>query len=238
MCLPVAKTHLPTSIFRHLGYLIRIPKLPIFFRLEDFWTYSLKRREKLSQCEIDTHGTFFQFLMSKGEVFFIGTKRCKNLLRWLCCRQKKITFFFWRFCFWKKWFFSRGGGDSWWYVKYVWMNSRQKSATFVTVRRAMTNFDPLWLKKKWWNQSPHPRQNLWSLLSLGVAPLTRAWQPRCCFHQCMFFELSYVAIRLWLEDQTDKGDFKVESSVGGRGNSWWFQFWGRGLFSYSVVIKG
>jgi len=25
----------------------------------------------------------------------------------------------------------------------------------------------------------------------------------------MFFELSYVAIRLWLEDQTDKGDFKV-----------------------------
>jgi hypothetical protein len=35
------------------------------------------------------------------------------------------------------------------------------------------------------------------------------------FHQCMFFELSYLAIRLWLEDQTDKGDFKVESSVGG-----------------------
>jgi hypothetical protein len=33
----------------------------------------------------------------------------------------------------------------------------------------------------------------------------------------MFFELSYVAIRLWLEDQTDKGDFKVESSVWGRG---------------------
>ena len=129
--------------------------------------------------------------------------------------SKKNYFFFWRFCFWKKWFFSRGGGDSWWYVKYVWMNSRQKSATFVTVRRAMTNFDPLWLKKKWWNQSPHPRQNLWSLLSLGVAPLTRAWQPRCCFHQCMFFELSYVAIRLWLEDQTDKGDFKVESSVWG-----------------------
>jgi len=31
----------------------------------------------------------------------------------------------------------------------------------------------------------------------------------------MFFELSYVAIRLWLEDQTDKGDFKVESSVWG-----------------------
>jgi len=31
----------------------------------------------------------------------------------------------------------------------------------------------------------------------------------------MFFELSYVAIRLWLEDQTDKGDFKVESSVMG-----------------------
>lgn len=133
MCLPVAKTHLPTSIFRHLGYLIRIPKLPIFFRLEDFWTYSLKRREKLSQCEIDTHGTFFQFLMSKGEVFFIGTKRCKNLLRWLCC-QKKITFFFDDFfVFEKNEFFQRGGGDSWWYVKYVWMNSRQKSATFVTV---------------------------------------------------------------------------------------------------------
>jgi hypothetical protein len=31
----------------------------------------------------------------------------------------------------------------------------------------------------------------------------------------MFFELSYLAIRLWLEDQTDKGNFKVESSVGG-----------------------
>lgn len=110
MCLPVAKTHLPTSIFRHLGYLIRIPKLPIFFRLEDFWTYSLKRREKLSQCEIDTHGTFFQFLMSKGEVFFIGTKRCKNLLRWLCCRQKKITFFFEDFVFEKNDFFQGEGG--------------------------------------------------------------------------------------------------------------------------------
>lgn len=152
--------------------------------------------------------------------------------------SKKNYFFFWRFCFWKKWFFSRGGGDSWWYVKYVWMNSRQKSATFVTVRRAMTNFDPLWLEKNDETKSPHPRQNLWSLLSLGVAPLTRAWQPRCCFHQCMFFELSYVAIRLWLEDQTDKGDFKVRVICWGRGNSWWFQFWGRGLFSYSVVIKG
>ena len=152
---------------------------------------------------------------------------------------KKNYFFFWRFFFFEKnEFFQRGGGDSWWYVKYVWMNSRQKSATFVTVRRAMTNFDPLWLKKKWWNQSPHPRQNLWSLLSLGVAPLTRAWQPRCCFHQCMFFELSYVAIRLWLEDQTDKGDFKVESSVWG---AWQFlmvsvlRAW---LVSYLVIIKG
>jgi len=128
---------------------------------------------------------------------------------------KKNYFFFWRFFFFEKnEFFQRGGGDSWWYVKYVWMNSRQKSATFVTVDALkwpiLTQCD--W-RKKWWNQSPHPRQNLWSLLSLGVAPLTRAWQPRCCFHQCMFFELSYVAIRLWLEDQTDKGDFKVESSV-------------------------
>jgi len=54
----------------------------------------------------------------------------------------------------------------------------------------------------------------------------------------MFFELSYVAIRLWLEDQTDKGDFKVESSVWG---AWQFlmvsvlRAW---LVSYSVVIKG
>lgn len=93
MCLPVAKTHLPTSIFRHLGYLIRIPKLPIFFRLEDFWTYSLKRREKLSQCEIDTHGTFFQFLMSKGEVFFIGTKRCKKFDLDDSAVKKKLLFF-------------------------------------------------------------------------------------------------------------------------------------------------
>lgn len=109
MCLPVAGTHLPTSIFRHLGYLIRIPKLPIFFRLEDFWTYSLKRREKLSQCEIDTHGTFFQFLMSKGEVFFIGTKRCKNLLDDSAVK-KKLLFFLKIFFFLKKTNFSKGRG--------------------------------------------------------------------------------------------------------------------------------
>lgn len=52
----------------------------------------------------------------------------------------------------------------------------------------------------------------------------------------MFFELSYLAIRLWLEDQTDKGDFKVESSVGG---AWQFLMFQLGVAcSYSVVIKG
>ena len=113
------------------------------------------------------------------------------------------------------------------------MNSRQKSATFVTVRRAkMTNFDPLWLEKNDENQIASSTTKFGSLLSLGVAPLTRAWQPRCCFHQCMFFELSYVAIRLWLEDQTDKGDFKVESSVVGRGLILDVSVWGRGLFIF------
>jgi len=82
----------------------------IFFRLEDFWTYSLKRREKLSQCEIDTHGTFFQFLMSKGEVFFIGTKRCKNLLDDSAVNKKKLLFFLKIFFFFEKNEFFKGEG--------------------------------------------------------------------------------------------------------------------------------
>jgi len=71
-----------------------------------------------------THtGLFFSFLWARGKCFFIGTKRCKKFVRWLCC-QKKLLFFLKIFFFEKNEFFQRGGGDSWWYVKYVWMNSR------------------------------------------------------------------------------------------------------------------
>lgn len=69
----------------------------------------LKRREKLISMWNWHTRDFFSVLMSKGEVFFIGTKRCKKFVRWLCC-QKKLLFFWQDFFFEKKTNFFKGEG--------------------------------------------------------------------------------------------------------------------------------
>jgi hypothetical protein len=102
MCLPVAGTHLPTSIFRHLGYHPHT-KATYFSTGRLGLTHSAG---KLSQCEIDTRDSF-QFSWARGSVF-IGTKRCKFVDD---SAVKKNYFFFEDFFFWKKRIFQ-GEGDS------------------------------------------------------------------------------------------------------------------------------
>jgi len=54
----------------------------------------------------------------------------------------------------------------------------------------------------------------------------------------MFFELSYLAIRLWLEDQTDKGGFQSRVICKGRGNFLDVSIQFGGVCSYSDRRSG
>merc|ERR1719464_2440514 len=75
------------------------------------------------------------------------------------------------------------------------MNSRRKSATFVTVRRAMTNFDPLLLEKNDETKSPHPRQKIWVPTELWAVWLVKEAAQSTLLKMLPKQELSWLTLK-------------------------------------------